>query len=135
MADQGGLPSVPSCILVRTIWAWSQLSGGHSWDVLIGYRSVICFRSELVTTGHINGHRSRATVQQCIFCNKPYTITLHHVLFACVELRHRRAVLEQFLGRTIVEADIFTDYDNEGRSTLASLCEAVDSGSKKFWRS
>ena len=53
------------------------------WDVVLCRRAVLQLRRGYISLGHLNGKKSKAQVQQCIFCGRRYSHVKLHVLCAC----------------------------------------------------
>ena len=117
------------------------LSHDLSWDVLLASRSHCRLRAGLITLRTVNGRRSTARFQNCIYCSISCRNSTVHVLGKCEVWSSWRAKFTDAVGSAHVvnTADSLTlvllrsQPGQRHYPAAAQWSRDVDAAAKKFW--
>ena len=112
------------------------------WECLVRMRSWCRIRAGLLTLTAINNRRSRARIQQCIFCSAASRNPQVHVLGCCPCWLHARTSFLALYSHDrdscnspaeIAVAVLRCMPDSVAFPAAVGLCTAVDDATRVFW--
>ena len=113
---------------------------GLPWHSLILQRSLSRWRADLLCFGHLQGLRSNAKQQRCIFCDTPCISLTFHVVNRCAMWAELRSAFWYEFGRHVPESlaqqvrVIFsTRPGSVGYGVVVAWAGSLDRDAKRFW--
>ena len=104
------------------------------WDVLLSQRAVIQLRRGYISLGHLNGKKSKAQVQQCIFCGRRYSHVKLHVLCACTCFKDFRQPCATHFPSGLDMSILNIPPSHPGYRPMALFAQEVVRQAQYFWK-
>ena len=110
------------------------------WHPLMLQRSLCRLRADLISFGHLEGMRTRAKRQRCIFCDMSCLSLTYHVLCRCSMWEEIRAMFWSSCGRVRPESlhsqvliMLRTTPLQPGYGAVLALAGSLDRDARQFW--
>ena len=107
---------------------------GLTWATLVNQHALSKLRCGYIVLGHLEGRRTRAKIQHCIFCDRRYTAILFHAICRCPETAEARAGLVSAGVDCSNTSFLGTHPADLAYSCIAAFAAIIAERATAFWR-